>query len=242
MKYSAPTLLFVATTFLVSLTSPAQAQHVVFSDDYESYAAGSNELVTAWASTSTLANYSVTVAASLGVNNSQGLVWQADFNSGWSGTLPTSMDYTGGNPSGNTDPNLNDYTLSLDLSVSQGIAANRLQMRINGWSGQNFTGTASWTGTGAIDTTSATVGSGFHHFSVNLGTFNSSYGGNFDPTAQSYQIQFQLNGWDLNNGGPVTGETMIIDNLQIQAVPEPSTLAMAGLGLAGLMIIHRRKV
>ena len=35
---------------------------------------------------------------------------------------------------------------------------------------------------------------------------------------------------------------MTIDNLQVQVVPEPTTLALAGLGAAGLLAIRRRKV
>ena len=230
--------LFTAVTF-ASLAIAVHGQSVVFSDNYEGYAAGTSELA-GWAATSTLANYSVTVAAGTGVGGSQGLTWQSDFNSQWSGTLPINMGYSGGNPSGNTDADLNNYVLSFDLAVNSGIAVNQLQLSMNGWLGQWFSGASSSTGTGTIDTSAATVGSGFHHFTVNLGTFTTANSGNFNPLDQTLQFQFQLNGWQLAGGGPVTGESLTLDNLQIQTVPEPSTLALAGLGIGSLLAIRRK--
>ena len=46
-------------------------------------------------------------------------------------------------------------------------------------------------------------------------------------------LNFQIGG---GNGG-----TVYLDNLRITAVPEPSTLALAGLAAAGLLVIRRRK-
>ncbi len=222
---------------LGSFAATTQAQ-IVFSDNFEGYTAGSDQLA-AWASTGTLANYSLTVASGTGVSGSQGLTWQADFNAAYSGFMPCNLGYSGGNPSGNTDPNINDYTLSFDMAVASGVAVNQLQLTLNGWAGQWFTG-ASTGSQAAIDTSAVTVGSGFQLVTVNLGTLFTGSGGNFDPTSQTYQFQFQLNGWQLAGGGPVTGEQMTLDNVQISIVPEPSTIALVGLGMAGLCCLRRR--
>jgi hypothetical protein len=224
---------------LSSFAVAAQAQTTVWSDNYESYTAGTSEIAP-WSSTGTLANYSVTVAAGTGVGGSQGLTWQADFLSQYSGYLAVNMGYSGGNPSGNTDPNINDYTLSFDMSVPSGVAVNQLQLTLNGWPGQWFTGTGNGNASVAINTSAVTVGSGFQLISVNLGTLLAGSGSTFNPLDQTYQFQFQLNGWQLAGGGPVTGEQMTIDNAQITVVPEPSSLALIGLGAAGLFWLRRK--
>jgi hypothetical protein len=48
--------------------------------------------------------------------------------------------------------------------------------------------------------------------------------------------------WDGNNPSvvPYTPQTLFLDNLTLTAVPEPSTFALAGMGLAGLLIFRRR--
>jgi hypothetical protein len=45
---------------------------------------------------------------------------------------------------------------------------------------------------------------------------------------------------DYDNGNNIAGsETIYIDNLSLTPVPEPSTIALAGIGLAGLLGIRR---
>jgi hypothetical protein len=238
MKSSFRTIQFLTAAILSGIAVAAQAQ-VVVSDNYESYTAGTSEL-TGYSSTASLTAYSLTVASGTGVGGSQGLTWAANFTAQYSGTMGINMAYY--NTSGNTDPNLNDYTLSFEMSVPSGVAVNQFQLGINGWAGLYFTGATSTTGTGTINTSGVGVGSGFQLITLNLGAFNTANSGTFNPLDITYQIQLQLNGWQLAGGGPVTGEQMTIDNLQIQAVPEPTTLALAGLGAAGLLAIRRRKV
>lgn len=236
MKTHVSTIKLLTAAMVAGFVGAAQGQSTIISDSFESYTPGANWL--AWASGVT--NDTVTIGATTGMGGSQGLTWQADFPSQWSGYIAAQDGF--GAVSGNTDPNLNDYVLTFDLAVPTGIAVSDLQLNIGGWLNQWYSGAQSSTGAGSINTSSVGVGTGFQQFSVNLGAFTTANTGNFNPLDQTWQIQFQINGWQLAGGGPVTGEQMTIDNLQVQVVPEPTTLALAGLGAAGLLAIRRRKV
>ena len=190
---------------LGGFVTAAQAQTTIFSDNFEGYAAGTSEDA-GWGSYASLANYSLTVAAGTGVGGSQGLTWKADFLTQYAGYIPSNLGYSGGNPSGNTDPNINDYTLSFQMAVASGVALNDLQLTLQGWEGLWFTGAQNSAGQVSINTSAVTVGSGFQTITMNLGALNTAGGGNFDPLDQTYQFQWQLNGWQLAGGGPVTGK------------------------------------
>jgi hypothetical protein len=214
----------------------------VFSENYESYAAGQNEF--SWGDTGNVtpvnSPYYVSIQPGAGVGGSQALVYEDTFHNQWNGYVANQIGYSGGNPSGNTSANLSDYTLSFQMAIWNGVGLGHLQVDLQGWAGEWFTGAFTETGAKTIDTSSVTVGGGFQTISVNLGTW--AAGSGFDPTSQTYQPQLQVNGWELAGGGPVTDETIAIDNLQVTmvAVPEPSTLALIGLGAASLLALRRR--
>lgn len=223
---------FLALTAIIT----AQAQTVVWQDDYEGQPAGTD--VFAWGGGS-ITNYSVTIAAGVGVGGTQGLEYSFDTTVQYDGYMSVNMGYSGGNPSGNTSANLSDYVLSFDIASDGGVTLNSLQLNIQGWADQWFGGAMTETGAGDIDVSSATVGSGFHNISVNLGTFDGD--ASLDPTSQTYQFQWQVNAWQLDGGGPVTGQQVVIDNAKITMVPEPTTFALLGLGGA-LLAIRRRRI
>jgi hypothetical protein len=209
----------------------------VFMDNYEGYTAGTSEF--SWGDLSHITGNSVTVASSVGVGGSQGLLWQDNFNAAYSGYVASQIGYSGGNPSGNTSVNLNDYTLSFDMAIWNGVGLNHLQVDLQGWAGQWYSGGMTDTGAKTIDTSSVVPLGGFQHISVNLGTL--AAGSGFDPSSQTYQFQLQVNGWELSTGGPQANEMIAIDNLQVTMVPEPSSMVLIGLGAAALFAIRRRK-
>jgi len=226
-----------ALLLLVGVVS-ARSQVTIWSDNFEGYSAGQNVLAP-WSSTGSLANYSATIASGLGVGGSQALNWTANFTGAYSGWMQVQLGYSGGNPSGNTDPNLGDYVLSFDMAVNGPTAVNHMQLNIQGWSGQNYSGTATSTGAQGINTSFIAPGSGFQVVSVNLGTLYGNSTG-FDPTSQTYQFQWQLNGWELANGGPDSGVSVTIDNASITAVPEPCSVGLVGLGLVAACLVRRK--
>ena len=213
----------------------AQAQ-TVFQDNYNGYTAGQNAF--SWGDTANLTSYSVTIASGVGTSGSQGLEWQANFNAAYNGYMASQLGYSGGNPSGNTSVNLNDYTLSFDMAIPGGVGLNNLQVDLQGWAGQWFTGAFTETGAHTINTSAVTVGTGFQHISVNLGTW--AAGSGFNPASGTYQFQWQVNGWELGGGGSL-GEKIAIDNVLIMMVPEPSSLALIGLGAAALLSLRNRR-
>ena len=132
-------------------------------------------------------------------------------------------------PSGNTDANLSDYTLSFDLAITAGANT-------------GFSVVLNIFGTGAADGSSYTVpisqnpvGGGFQHFSVNMGTLPAGYEiPALNPTDNQYSFQLLFLGY--NASVTATPETILLDNLQITVVsntypypnPPPSGTNTAG--------------
>ncbi len=226
-----------AAAMLTGFAVESQAATSVFLDNYEGYAAGANEF--SWGDTANVSPYSVTIASFQGVGGSQALSWNASFNSAYNGYLASQIGYSGGNPSGNTSANLSDYTLSFDMAIWNGVGLNHLQVDLQGWAGQWYSGGFSETGGRAIDTSTVVPLGGYQHISVNLGSW--AAGSGFDPSSQTYQFQLQVNGWELSTGGPIANEIIAVDNLQVSMVPEPSSLALIGLGAAALVSLRRRR-
>ena len=155
-------------------------------------------------------------------------------NGAWQETMTTTTwsDYYAGQlqlmtVSGNTDPNPSDYVLSFDAYGSQ---AGNIQFTIQTWPGNYFGGSQ------AINATvndQLTAPNAWQTFSVNLGSITAA-----SPTGATWQLAFQLNSWQW--GGPANTDTLTIDNVKLTVVPEPTTIALAGLGVAALWFFRRK--
>jgi hypothetical protein len=156
-------------------------------------------------------------------------------NSGWVATMITTTwnDYYAGQlqlmtVSGNTDPVAANYTLSFD---AKGTAANNIQLGIQSWQNTYFGG--SMIGNATVNQTLAAANQ-WQTFNINIGSLSG-----FNPTGATWQLNFQLNSWEW--GGPGNVDGLLIDNVKLTAVPEPSTLALAGLGAVALLRLRRRR-
>ncbi len=156
-------------------------------------------------------------------------------NGAWQETMTTTTwsDYYAGQlqlmtVSGNTDPNPSDYVLSFDAYGSQ---AGNIQFTVQTWPGNYFGGSGPVINATVND--QLTAADTWQTFSVNLGTITGA-----SPTGATRQLAFQLNSWLWN--GPGNTDTLTIDNIVLTNIPEPASLALMGLGMAGLMMIRRR--
>jgi hypothetical protein len=155
-------------------------------------------------------------------------------NGAWQETMTTTTwsDYYAGQlqlmtVSGNTDPVAANYVLSFDAYGSQ---AATIQVGLQSWVGNYFGGAQIINAT--LNDTLAAANT-WQTFSVNLGTISGAV-----PTGATWQLNFQMNSWQW--GGPGNVDTLTIDNITLTNVPEPTTMALAGLGLATLLVIRRK--
>jgi hypothetical protein len=121
-----------------------------------------------------------------------------------------------------------DVTLSLDIAMVGATSPTAVTLNINQYSGSTKVWQASFTPTLTTDGT-------FTHIDLNLAQGTQT--GTWDPT-----LSLGLNSLAFNNGGfPLAaGDRVILDNVQLTAVPEPTTAALAGLGILAMVFRRRR--
>jgi hypothetical protein len=121
--------------------------------------------------------------------------------------------------------------LSLEFQLSPNIYTNQL-VRVSIWDGVNF----------ANRLQTANLFPGFkQNYNFSLADLT-AFGTGFSPTATSAMITFQIVGenWTWNSADDY--KAIYIDNLQISAIPEPTTVsAVIGLvAILGLVAFRRR--
>lgn len=220
-----------AAALLFAVAGNVQAQIYIINDNLDSYANGT---VTAGYTFGDVANSSHTYVAGAGVGGSTAAVIQSDFTPPGVGYGGVAYQYQDGNTGGlNTSPNLSDYTLSFDAEVNK--AGGGFALIVQSWAGTYFSGAGPTQSSSSSDFTLSTAGT-FQHFSVNLSSLSSG----LNPTGQTLQIAWQMD--EFTYGGPGTGDQLVIDNVQLTMVPEPSSAALAALGgLGGFLAFRRRR-
>lgn len=215
-------VLFAFASFCAFSTT---AQVTIFSDNLDSLSGN-----TPGYNFGDAVNFSHTYVAGVGVGGSVGARILSDFG-GTNGFGGVAYQYQNGNVTGNTSVNLGNYTLSFDAAVNK--ANGGFALIVQNWSGTFFSGAFSQSSY-PTEITLATPNV-FQHFSINLGTLNPGA----VPTGQTWQIAWQMD--EFAYGGPGTGDQLIIDNVMVTMVPEPTTLTLAILGAASFAILRRRK-
>ena len=142
----------------------AHAQTNVLLDSFDSYSPGAFGSVYNYASGG---NVTSTIVAPGTGGSGQALQLSGNITNGVSENAGVNSPVY--EPSNNTDPSLSDYTLSFDMAITHG-ANSGVGVTLNVF------------GTGAADGSSygvpisqITVGGGFQHFSVNMGTLPAGY-------------------------------------------------------------------
>lgn len=223
---------FLLVAALGAFVSISQAQFTIFSDNLDANTPGTS---TAGYTFGDVANTTFTYVAGAGTGGSIGAVLMTDLTVPGVGYGGAAYQYQRGNMGGlNTSANLGNYTLTFDAKVN--VANGGFQVGLQTWPNSYFSGTASSTSITPSDYILSTPNV-FQHITLNLGTLT---GGDPGATAQTWQLSFQLNGWD-NWGVPSTGDTLTIDNVQVTMVPEPTALALVGFGVAGMLLVRRRR-
>ena len=221
----------------------AQASTIFINENFDpSLSAGANLNAYGPGGDGTSANNSVVAGVGVGGTSA----WQINVTAapgGANGYSYYGAQYQNGGVSGNTSASTADYTLSFDAK-SVGSVVGSLNIQIQSWTGAGFGGSQ----TGTLNTAPASPGYGndltlyptFTHYSLNLGNTSIFMNqGTFNPNGGTWQMAFQLDGPGAGPGGWT--EELDVDNLQVSMVPEPTILALSGMGisLTGLLIRRR---
>ena len=86
-----------------------------------------------------------------------------------------------------------------------------------------------------------TGGSGARAIQYNMGALNTWFMGTVTATAPVGAVYVAPYLAFMENGSQTAADTLYWDNASLSLVPEPSTLALLGLGVAGTLIWRRRQ-
>jgi hypothetical protein len=217
------TLLSIFTSGMIAAAQP----DVLLFENFDPLPSGSP---TTWSWD--VANQSVSYVAGAGTGGSGAVVVTADFPTQWNGGI--AYQYENGNINA-TSANLGDYTLTFDVNVT-GLPLNNIPLRIQAWENNWHSGTMTETTEVAIPINPV---EGWQTVEVNFGdTWQDSA---LNPVAGTIHFQFLVAGWQLQGGGPASGQQVAFDNIQLEMIPEPSTLGLLALGALIFGVVARRQ-
>lgn len=203
MRQICRTIILVAV--LCGWSIRAASQTVVLSDSFDGYPAGT--FGSAYNFGDSGANPSSTIVAPGAGGSGRALQLSANLHSGTNSNAGVNLPAY--SPSGNVSPNLSDYTLSFDLAIT-GANPGGFYVALNIFGPGGADGVEYDITGGSLPS----AGSGFTHFSVNMGTLPHAYNVPLlNPTDSQYNFQLVLLGFPPTV--TATPETVLLDNVQI---------------------------
>ncbi len=184
---------------------PACGQIVVLSVSFDTNSLGSYGAAYSYADSAAYPSSSI-VAPGFG-GSGQALQLSANLHSGTNANAGVNLpEYA---PGGNVSPNLSDYTLSFDLAIN-GANPGAFFVALNLFGPGYADGVEYDIGSGSLPP----AGTGYQHFSVNLGTLPHAYNVPLlNPTDSRYNFQLVLLGFPPTV--TASPESVLLDNLQV---------------------------
>jgi hypothetical protein len=217
-----------AVAVLGLMCTASQAATVV-SENYESYPLGTFGTVSDFSDASYGgANGVATIVAG------KSLQFAFDVKTGM-GALNTNVSAAFPAPAtNNSSANIADYTLEFDLSLLSGITS--------GWFGVVEVATpGSGPRTQGLNLGALTVGGPAEHQSMTLAAMGQPFGSVIDPTNPNWQVHLVALGFPANGGGGTVRTTLLLDNVKVTSIPEPSTFVSLGIASAGAVCFVRQR-
>ncbi len=209
----------VSVAFLLSLTPAAHAA-VIYSENFDGYSAAGSIL-----------NFAALNAPLSLASGSVDAVKSGDFNITCAGGTGGCLDLDGSSNAGGTllwsfilGPG--DYNFSVEISGNQRDfpvgATDAFSLVFSGSTPGDYSGISSSSAAGIASNTP---------FLVNGGSFS---------LASAMTVTVTLSDPNSDNSGVII-DNVVLEQTNSQDVPEPASLALLGLGVAGLAIVRRRK-
>jgi hypothetical protein len=211
---------------VLGLMCTASYAATVVSEDYESYPLGTFGTVSDFSdATYGGANGVASIVAG------KALQFAFDVKTGV-GALNTNVSAPFPAPAtNNSSTNIANYTLDFDLSMPSGT--------LTGWFGVVEVVTpGSGPRTQGLNLGALTVGGPSVHQSMSLATMGQPFGAIIDPTNPNWSVHLVALGFPANGGGVRT--TLLLDNVKVTSIPEPSTLVLLGIASTGGLCFVRK--
>jgi beta-xylosidase len=195
-------------------SAQTQADTLVLSDNFDSYPLGTFGSAYNFGDPAASPSSAIVAPGAAGIG--QALRLSANLHSGTNSNAGVNLpSYS---PAGNTSLNLADYTLSFDLAVT-GANPGGFFVALNVFGPGGADGVE-------YDLTPPAAGTGFQHFSVNMGTLPHAYNVPLlNPSAAQYNFQLVLLGFPPTV--TATPETISLDNVQVTMSANTNTAALS---------------